>query len=452
MDAIDHPTAATSSGRSLFTEGSPATGVPATVITADWLNGVQGEMLTVIQTAGLAPSGGDHTQLLQAIRTISSTALVRQPINLGPAAGAIGVSGTPTLSASPYYSLYGVAQGQARFEIATSPSFVPILHSGTVEAVASYAVPDLVLTTTGVYWWRVAYADVEGHWSAPSTPTAFTCAAIFSFVSRPTNLTPANGSAGAALQPTLTSSPFSVVAGADAHAASRWRVSTVPSFDTVVYDSGISAGALTSVTLPSTAALTPLTVYYFQCQHQGATLGWSDWSAPTAFTAGAGAGEWIFSTPGATNFTVPVGVTLLTQVTVVGGGGGGGYDTSQYDSSEGGPAGNGGVSIKYNLPVTPGQVFTIVVPAGGSLGQPGGSASFGTLLSATGGAAGPNDLNQRGADGTGIGGDYNPEYRSQFATFGGVSYGGGGSGGSLAFTGGAGTPGRVGAVCIKWGG
>jgi hypothetical protein len=50
-----------------FTEGNPAAGVPATVVTDDWLNGVQEEIMAVIETAGLEADGEDLTQLYQAI-------------------------------------------------------------------------------------------------------------------------------------------------------------------------------------------------------------------------------------------------------------------------------------------------------------------------------------------------------------------------------------------------
>lgn len=53
-----------------FTEGNAALSVPATVVSADWLNAVQDEIVNVVQGAGLSlesPTGDDGTQLLQAI-------------------------------------------------------------------------------------------------------------------------------------------------------------------------------------------------------------------------------------------------------------------------------------------------------------------------------------------------------------------------------------------------
>lgn len=67
MDRINHPTA---TGAQQFTEGNIAQGVPATVVSAAWLNGVQEELLAVIEAAGLTPDADNLGQLLQAIATM----------------------------------------------------------------------------------------------------------------------------------------------------------------------------------------------------------------------------------------------------------------------------------------------------------------------------------------------------------------------------------------------
>ncbi|MGZ3272368.1 MAG: hypothetical protein ACXU8Z_01275, partial [Caulobacteraceae bacterium] len=55
-----------------FTDGDPTTGSPATIVPADWLNGVQGELINVIAGAGLTPDKTSVTQLLTAIQTIAA--------------------------------------------------------------------------------------------------------------------------------------------------------------------------------------------------------------------------------------------------------------------------------------------------------------------------------------------------------------------------------------------
>ena len=56
-----------------FSNGNPATDELATMMTAEWCNGVQEELLAVIQDAKLTPSGTDLKQLLQALKYFFST-------------------------------------------------------------------------------------------------------------------------------------------------------------------------------------------------------------------------------------------------------------------------------------------------------------------------------------------------------------------------------------------
>jgi hypothetical protein len=51
-----------------FTEGDPAGGVPATVVTAAWMNDVQENILAVLTAAGVTPTKARAADLLDAIR------------------------------------------------------------------------------------------------------------------------------------------------------------------------------------------------------------------------------------------------------------------------------------------------------------------------------------------------------------------------------------------------
>ena len=112
------------------------------------------------------------------------------------------------------------------------------------------------------------------------------------------------------------------------------------------------------------------------------------------------AGSQTFLTNG--TFTVPAGVTQVS-VTAVGGGGGGGagnWFTSAREkggSAGGGGGGGGGAISSFSISVTPWSVHLITIGAGGSGGRayyrgspgsPGGSTSFGTLLTVLGGGGG----------------------------------------------------------------
>ena len=69
--ALPTPAAAgVSSG--YFTEGDPQTATPATVVSADWLNAVQEELVYAITQAGIALSKTDRTLLKQAIEKLAS--------------------------------------------------------------------------------------------------------------------------------------------------------------------------------------------------------------------------------------------------------------------------------------------------------------------------------------------------------------------------------------------
>lgn len=68
MHRIDGP-AALPGGH--FSEGDPATGSPATVLTADWAEAVQEELCAVIAGAGLALAKANNAQLLAAIRRLA---------------------------------------------------------------------------------------------------------------------------------------------------------------------------------------------------------------------------------------------------------------------------------------------------------------------------------------------------------------------------------------------
>ncbi len=68
MQRITHATATVDNR---FTEGSPTAGTPATVVTADWLNGIQEELVSVIAAAGIALNAGSTVQLLAAIRALT---------------------------------------------------------------------------------------------------------------------------------------------------------------------------------------------------------------------------------------------------------------------------------------------------------------------------------------------------------------------------------------------
>lgn len=69
MHRIDSSTA---TSENKFTNGNPSTATPATVVTDDWLNAVQEEIVNVITGASIALNKPDNTQLLAAIRALAT--------------------------------------------------------------------------------------------------------------------------------------------------------------------------------------------------------------------------------------------------------------------------------------------------------------------------------------------------------------------------------------------
>jgi hypothetical protein len=119
----------------------------------------------------------------------------------------------------------------------------------------------------------------------------------------------------------------------------------------------------------------------------------------------------VFTSSGA--FTVPNGVTTL-RVTVIGGGGAGGY----HSTLPGGGGGAGGKAIGVVSGLVPGQSIAVTVGAGGAAltgpgtGNSGGTSSFGTYMSATGGFGGNGGTAALfamagGGGGAGVGGQIN---------------------------------------------
>lgn len=64
----------TANGAKEFTKGQPGTGIDATVITAEWLNAIQRELVNLVLGGGLALVPGDDSQVLKAIQAIQASA------------------------------------------------------------------------------------------------------------------------------------------------------------------------------------------------------------------------------------------------------------------------------------------------------------------------------------------------------------------------------------------
>ncbi len=101
-----------------FTEGDPVGGVQATVVTADWLNAVQEELISVLTDGGIAPVKGAQDQLLKAIKAIG-----RSPATLGTA-GELKIPVVVGGVSRTFILKWGQASGSSTYSI-TFPSAFP---------------------------------------------------------------------------------------------------------------------------------------------------------------------------------------------------------------------------------------------------------------------------------------------------------------------------------------
>jgi hypothetical protein len=149
-------------------------------------------------------------------------------------------------------------------------------------------------------------------------------------------------------------------------------------------------------------------------------------------------------------FVVPVGVTMA-KITVVGGGGAGGSNAT-LPGGGGGAGGQAVVAVNY---LVPGSAIPVTVGLGGvaaasgfGAGGNGGTSSFGTILSATGGIGGGAALSASaytgGNGGTGVGGtlDYGGSFGTDGIPAGNRGGDGGGPGSGRGATGAPGLPGQ----------
>lgn len=176
-----------------------------------------------------------------------------------------------------------------------------------------------------------------------------------------------------------------------------------------------------------------------------------------------------FTTPGTTNWTVPACVTEIT-VEVWGAGGGGGAAWSRAKASFSDPSeacscaggGGGGGYARRVYTVTPGDIYTIVVGAGGAGGTGNNANTSNALNNGIAGGnssfSGPATISVGAsliAAGGGFGGGayiYNNQGGNHQGTNGIAGNGGAGSGGTTNFNGGNGSSGRHSGSCYDVGG
>ncbi|CRM62571.1 hypothetical protein [Pseudomonas sp. 35 E 8] len=100
MHRIDGPGATVDNK---FTEGDPVGGIQATVVTDDWLNDIQEEVMSVLSAGGVTPVKGTQDQLLQSLYKLLQ-------VQKATAFIAAGTATALTLTPSPAISAYAANQ------------------------------------------------------------------------------------------------------------------------------------------------------------------------------------------------------------------------------------------------------------------------------------------------------------------------------------------------------
>lgn len=248
-----------------------------------WLRlDVEGEAMTIHHIVALGQATGLGGFINPDLRPVA-------PVISAPANAATGIMERPTLALAGYVTPSGNAQAAVQFQLATAAAFATVLHdSGALVSGLSYALPAGVLVAGATYYWRARVQDVAGLWSDYSTVASFTTAASFVYVAAPSITGPTANATEVPEQPTLTSSAFAVVGGADTHAASQWRIRAADgTYAAPVWDSGTDAVNKLTAVVPVGKLLPGQQSYYLQVRHQGAAKGWSEWSAEIKITTKA---------------------------------------------------------------------------------------------------------------------------------------------------------------------
>lgn len=179
MHRIDGPTAAPGG---LWTEGDPVGGVPATIVSDDWMNDTQENLIAILTAAGIAPIKGDYTQLVSAIRSVSGGTLNKKR----SARAALATAGS-SLTITDDEVTVKTALGGASYIL---PAFSQVINVATTGAggmnagaapvsgyVATYAIYDPVANTRALYAVN-ASAGVAPEICGVAMPAGFTASAL----------------------------------------------------------------------------------------------------------------------------------------------------------------------------------------------------------------------------------------------------------------------------------
>ena len=218
-----------------------------------------------------------------AVVTALPIGVTRHPANLSPAAGATGLTVTPTLTGAPYYPLYGVPQELRRFWVFEKGGDVPVYMADEAPLDDTPLVSHTLATQVNAdkeYEWQYQDKNVEGEWGQRSPRSGFSTADTY--IATPSVTSPLDGATDAPEQPVIELSAFSVVNGTDTHEATSIRIKDDAGATVWLLDR--STSPLDSITVPDGILLEGERQYTIEPRHHGATFGDSAWGSPITIT------------------------------------------------------------------------------------------------------------------------------------------------------------------------
>ena len=384
MFRIDHatntnslPTPEAVGTQGYFTEGDPSESIPATVVTADWANAVQEEIVGVIEGAGLTLDKEDSGQLLEAITTL---------IEDGAINDALVFKGVINCSANPNYP---AADAGDTYKVSVAGKIGG--GSGPNVEVGDILLCTVDSTSSGTHGsvganWTIQQVNIDGAVTGPASSTSG-------------NVPTFNGTSGKIIQDSGKAFSTDGTFAADSDA----KVPTEKAVKTYV-DNAVSTQERIEYVYESTTWLIPDGITEITLDGSGAGGGGGNASSGGGTGgSGGGGGEYLDSQV--------VDVTGLKYIDITIGNGGtagnAGGDSifgSLYTlkgggagASSGGAAGAGG---------TGGSGAGRIAGAAGGVGGPGSGNAGGGSGGGGGGGAGANSPNNSGvAGGQGIYGD-----------------------------------------------
>ncbi len=324
---------------------------------------------------------------------------IATPQMTSPAEGDTGVSLQPTLQLTPFKTYPSGADTQldADYQIATDPDFLDIVWESLDDTANLTAIT--VDTALPIYTLLYGRGRQGGQTLGKSEWTPVVQFETTNTAAQPVITSPAEGETDVAFSNGLkiTASAFNFPGGGDTHVASDWELRHAVTQEMIASRTNDGANLTTwTVSGNSMPALEELEV---RTRYKGQETGYTPWSEWSGFTTGEPVGEAIFTTGGAHDWTVPADATSVCVVCIGAGG------SSRAYGNYG--AGGGGLRWKNNIPVTPGEVLSVIVapPGARSTNVSGQSSSFADVVTAYGGLYGGASGGGEAAGGSGVGGD-----------------------------------------------